>query len=246
MVTDLFFELFSGLPRQGPGDDASTLRALALVPGVGPQTRALDLGCGTGSQTIALARSSPARFVAIDNHAPFVAELARRAKAFGLEGRIDARVGDMSRLDFADGSFELIWCEGAIYVVGFENGLREWRRLLVPGGHLALTEVCWTKPEPPAELEAFWAGQYPAIRELPALEAAIAHCGYHVLGHFPLPRSSWWDEYYAPLQRNIVEFRERHRGEAEAAEIADEAQREIDIWQRYAEFYGYEFFVIRR
>ena len=31
-MTTLFFELFSGLPRQGPGDTASTLRALAAVP----------------------------------------------------------------------------------------------------------------------------------------------------------------------------------------------------------------------
>jgi hypothetical protein len=42
-----------------------------------------------------------------------------------------------------------------------------------------------------------------------------------------------------------VEFRDRHRGEADAQEVADEAQREIDIWQTYSEFYGYEFIVMR-
>ena len=50
-MTSLFFELFTGLPRQGPGDDASTLKALALVPDVGPDTRVLGIlasGCGTG------------------------------------------------------------------------------------------------------------------------------------------------------------------------------------------------------
>jgi ubiquinone/menaquinone biosynthesis C-methylase UbiE len=243
--TKLFFELFSGLPRQGPGDDRSTLRALALVPGVRQETRVLDLGCGTGSQTIALARNSAARVVAIDSHPPFVAELTRRAKVLGLEDRIDGRVSDMTELDFPDASFELLWCEGAIYVIGFERGLREWRRLLVPGGHMAITEVCWTKPDPPTELKAFWAEQYPAIREVPALVAAISECGYDTVGHFPLPRTSWWEEYYGPLQRNIEEFRDRHRGEAEAKELADEAQREIDIWRAYSEFYGYEFFVIR-
>jgi ubiquinone/menaquinone biosynthesis C-methylase UbiE len=243
--TELFFELFSGLPRQGPGDDRSTLRALALVPGVGQGTRVLDLGCGTGSQTIALARSSPARFVAIDNHPSFIAELARQSKALGLEDRIDGRVGDITQLDFPDASFELLWCEGAIYVIGFERGLREWRRLLVPGRHMVITEVAWTKPDPPAELKAFWSEQYPSIREVPALLAAITECGYETVGHFPLPRSSWWDDYYGPLQRNIEEFRGRHGDEAEAKELADEAQREIDIWEAYSEFYGYEFFVIR-
>jgi SAM-dependent methyltransferase len=243
--TELFFELFSGLPRQGPGDDRSTLRALALVPGLRQESRVLDVGCGTGRQTIALAKRLPARFVAIDNHPPFVDELTRRATALGLEDRIEGRVGDMTRLDFQDASFELLWCEGAIYVIGFETGLREWRRLLVPGGHMAVTEVCWTKPDPPAELKAFWSEQYPSIREVPALLAAITECGFELVGHFSLPRASWWDEYYGPLQRNIEEFRDRHAGEADAMEIADEAQREIDIWRAYSEFYGYEFFVLR-
>jgi SAM-dependent methyltransferase len=148
-ATALFFELFDGLPRQGPGDAASTLRALALVPGVGPQSRILDVGCGTGLQSRVLARSTRARVVAVDNHPPFVEELHRQALALGLGDRIEAHVADMRELDFAPGSFDLIWSEGAIYVMGFEAGLREWRRLLAPGGHLAVTEVCWTRPDPP-------------------------------------------------------------------------------------------------
>jgi SAM-dependent methyltransferase len=152
----------------------------------------------------------------------------------------------MRELDFPDASFDVLWCEGAIYVVGFETGLREWSRLLGPGGHLAVTEVCWTRPDPPPELTAFWREQYPAIRDVPALLTAITECGYETVSHFPLPRASWWNEYYGPLERNLVEFRDRHRGDAKAMELADEARREIDIWQAYSELYGYEFFVIRR
>ncbi|HUE88532.1 MAG TPA: class I SAM-dependent methyltransferase [Vicinamibacterales bacterium] len=90
------------------------------VPGIGPNTRILDVSCGTGAQTLVLARHLPARFVAIDNHAPVVEELNRQARALGLADRIDARVGGMRQLDFAPGSFDVIWCEGAIFVIGFE------------------------------------------------------------------------------------------------------------------------------
>ena len=124
-----FFELFHRLPRQGPGDEVSTIKALRLIPRIGSGTRALDLGCGTGLQTRILARNSPAHFLAVDNHPPFVEEANRQARAAGLDARIETRVGDMQRLDFAPGSFDLIWCEGAIYVVGFEAGLRRWRSL---------------------------------------------------------------------------------------------------------------------
>lgn len=237
--------MFTGLPRQGPGDATSTLRALALVPNVGPETLVLDVGSGTGLQTRVLAQNSAAQFVAIDNHAPFVQELNRQAQALGMAGRLEARVGDMQRLDFPPGSFDLIWCEGAIYVVGFETGLREWRRLLVPGGHVAVTEACWTRPNPPRDCADFWAREYPAIRDVPTLLAVIDSCGYDTVGHFTLPPSSWWDDYYRPLQKHVNEFRLRHEEEADAQALADQVQGEIDIWHAYSEFYSYEFFVMR-
>jgi ubiquinone/menaquinone biosynthesis C-methylase UbiE len=244
-TTMLFFDVFSGLPRQGPGDAASTLRALALVPGMGAGTRVLDIGCGTGLQTRVLAQHSTANFVAIDNHPPFIEELDRRAQVCGVADRIDARVGDMRNLELPHGSFDVIWCEGAVYVIGFEAGLREWRRFLAPGGYIALTQVCWTKPDPPEECLAFWSQEYPAIRDTSVLLETIAHTGYETLGHFTLPRSAWWDDYYRPLEQNLQEFRERHSGEIDAQQLADQIQREIDIWHAYSDFYGYEFFVMR-
>ena len=244
-VTALFFELFSGLPRQGPGTAASTRRALELVPGVGPRTRVLDVGCGTGAQTLVLALDSPARIVAVDNHPPYIDVLNREAHRLGVADRLEARVADMRRLDFPDRSFDLIWCEGAIYNVGVEAGLRDWRRLLRHGGHVALTEVCWRKPEPPAECAAFWEREYPAIRTTAALLEAVDACGYRTVGHFPLPASAWWDDYYRPLQDNLTAFRKRHRDAPDAQELADQCQNEIDVWHAHSAFYGYEFLVLR-
>jgi SAM-dependent methyltransferase len=241
----LFFELFSGLPRQGPGDTESTLRALALVPGVGPQTRVLDVGCGTGRQTLLVAGTSRARVVAVDNHPPFVEALNLQARALGLAGLLEARVGDMRQLDLPPGSFDLVWSEGAIYVLGFEAGLREWRRLLAPGGHLAVTEVCWTRPDSPPECAAFWAEEYPAIRDVPSRLATIEASGYDTVGHFTLPASSWWDDYYGPLEANVAGFRDRHRGEEDALRLAEQVRREIAVWRACSDWYSYEFFVMR-
>jgi SAM-dependent methyltransferase len=245
-MTVLFFEMFTGLPRQGPGDAASTLRALSLVPGIGPHTRVLNPGCGTGFEARVLAQNAPVRIVAIDNHQPYVEEFNRRAQLLGIADRVKGHVGDMRRLEFPPGSFDLIWCEGSIYVVGFETGLRDWCRLLAPGGHVSLTEVCWKKPDPPAECASFWAQEYPAIRDVPTRVGAIEECGYQLIDHFPLPATAWWNEYYGPLQRKIKEFRARHDGDTDAQQLADTVEREIKMWHQYSEFYGFEFFVMRR
>lgn len=244
-MTALFFEMFSGLPRQGPGDTESTLRALALVPGIGAKTRVLDVGCGTGSQTCVLAANSRAHIVAVDTHAPFIDILNREAQETGIADRIEARVGDMRQLAFPSNSFDLIWCEGAIYIMGLAAALRDWRRLLVPCGYIAVTEACWMKPDPPPECAAFWAQEYPAIGDVSSLLTVVAECGYKPVGHFALPPSSWWDDYYRPLQQNVTRFRERHRQEPDAQELADQVQREIDIWHAYSDFYSYEFIVMR-
>ena len=167
-ITTLFFEMFTGLPRQGPGDAASTLRALSLVPGVGAQTRVLIPGCGTGLEARVIAQHARVRILAIDNHPPYVEEFNRQAHGLGFADRAEARLLDMQRLEFPSGSFNLVWCEGAICVVGFDTGLRAWHRLLTPGGHVALTEVCWTKPDPPPDCLAFWTQEYPAIRDVPS------------------------------------------------------------------------------
>ena len=169
-----------------------------------------------------LARSSPSRIVAVDNHPPFIDALNREVRRQSITDRIEARVADMRSLDFPDRSFDLIWCEGAIYNMGVEAGLRDWRRLLRRHGHVALTEVCWLKPEPPAACAAFWNREYPAIRDTSALLEAAEGCGYETVGHFPLPASAWWDDYYRPLQDNVTAFRWRHPDEPDAQDLADQ------------------------
>jgi hypothetical protein len=110
---------------------------------------------------------------------------------------------------------------------------------------MAVTEVCWTRPDPPRDCTVFWEQEYPAIGDVETRLRAIAECGYEAVGHFTLPPSSWWDEYYRPLQQNIALFRKRHADEPDAQQLVNRVQREIDVWHLYAEFYSYEFFVMR-
>jgi SAM-dependent methyltransferase len=239
-----FYEIYEAIPRQGPGERESTLRALRLLPPLTRRQRLLDIGCGAGAQTIDIARATEAQVVAVDNHAPFVAELARRAAELGLADRITAQVGDMNDLHFPDGSFDVIWSEGAIFIIGFAKGLDSWRRLLAPGGYLVVSEFCWLRDNPPAELRELFMDGCSDVGDVESRRKAIAANGYRLLGDFVLPAAGWWDNYYAPLADCLARFCAAHAADPEALAVAARSQHEIELYRQYPEHFGYVFFAM--
>jgi len=242
----MFFELHQDLLREGPGDDASTRRALTLVVARCRSRSVLDIGCGPGMQTCVLARETRGRVVALDTHRPFLHQLKAVASGQRLAGQIAIVNASMFAFPFADGRFDLVWAEGAIYLAGFERGLRDWRRLLTPNGCVAVTELSWLRPDHPAEAAAFWQAAYPAMRSVDENLATTAVCGYRDLGHFTLPESSWWDSYYTPLEQRIELLRGRFRDDPDAIHQLDQTADQIDLYRKYSDAYGYVFYVMQR
>jgi len=240
-----FYEIYEAIPRQGPGNRESTERALRLLPPLTPGQRILDIGCGSGTQTIDLAQATEAQIVAVDNHPPFVSQLAKRAAELGLKERITAQVGDMNDLHFPDGSFDLIWSEGAIFIVGFAKGLAEWRRLLAPGGYLVVSEFCWFHDNPPADLQELFIDGCSDVGDVEARRRAVTANGYRLLGDFVLPETGWWENYYVPLAESLERFRRSHAGDAEALGVASRSQHEIDLYRKHVGAFGYVFFVMQ-
>lgn len=138
--------------------------------------RILDLGCGTGVPTLRLAALSGGQVVALDSDEEALGVLRAGAERLGLAGRIEVRAGSVEDVPFADGSFDLLWCEGAVFPLGFRGSLRSWRRLLKPGGCMVLHDEAGDIEE--------------------KLATAVSE-GYVVLGHFEIPPQVWWDEYFA-------------------------------------------------
>jgi ubiquinone/menaquinone biosynthesis C-methylase UbiE len=239
-----FFEIHKDNPREGPGDNASTRRAFAMLKDLPPQPRILDIGCGPGMQTLELARISDGHIIAVDNHQPFLDILHRRAQEAGLSDRIEVRVQTMFDLEFPSRSFDVIWAEGAIYIIGFKKGLEEWRDYLKPGGFLAVTEVSWLKPEPPPALKNFWDINYPDIKTPEENSRTIRDSGYIETGHFVLPESAWW-EYYNPLLKRISMLRAKYAGNPEVLQELDAEQAEIAMYRKYHDYYGYVFYIMR-
>jgi len=242
----MFFEVFEALPRQGPGNRASTARALALCQQLPLSPDLIDLGCGVGEQTLHLAELTSGNIVAVDSHAPSIERLRARAAERGFSSRIVTIVGDMARLELPPSSYDLVWSEGALYNIGIEEALRVCYGLLRPGGYLAFSDAVWRRDNPPPEVKASFESDYPSMGRVPDILAAIARGGFSLIGHFTLPDEAWWDDFYSPMRQRIQELRSRYTDDAEALEILDELAREPEMHRRYSDYYAYEFFVTRR
>ena len=243
----IFFELYEGLPRQGPGNRACAERALGLCRHLPPSSAVLDLGCGVGGQTVHLAELLPAALItAIDSHAPSIERLHATVAERGLAERVRPVVGDMARPGLPSRSFDLIWSEGALYNIGIENALRLCHGLLRPGGYLAFTDAVWRKEHPPLEVKASFDLDYPTMGRVPDVLAAIDRTGFSLADHFTLPDEAWWDDFYRPMERRIEELRAKYAADAEALAVLDRLAQEPEMHRRHSDFYAYEFFVAQR
>ena len=245
-LMDIFFDVHSGLPRQGPGDDDSTRRALKLCD-VPDNACVLDIGCGPGAQTLVAAEQLPkATITAVDFHAPYLEQLQERARSAGYADRITTDLGDMSELSFAPQSFDLILAEGSAYIMGFANAVRSWKALLKDDGFIAATELVWLTDTPPEEAVSFFNEEYPAMTTRANIVQIFEEAGYGLLEHFTVPDKGWWDEYYGPLARRLDQLKEKYSEDELGLSVINAARQEQYIRNNYGESYGYEFFVARK
>ncbi len=109
---------------------------------LGEESTLLDVACGSGGPTLRIARETGCAVAGLDLHEQGVAAARDQARAQGLEHRASFHQGDASQpMDFGAASFDGLICVDAInHLSDRESVLREWRRVLKPGGRLVFTD----------------------------------------------------------------------------------------------------------
>jgi ubiquinone/menaquinone biosynthesis C-methylase UbiE len=243
---DLFFEIHKDIPREGPGDNDSTKQAITMLKDIPSNPTILDIGCGPGMQTIELAKNMNGKIFAIDTHKPFLDRLLETAINKDVSHRIEVKEMSMFLLEFKEDSFDVIWCEGAIFIIGFEKGIQEWRKYIKTGGYLVVSEVSWLREDIPEEPKNFWESDYPGIKGIADNMKIIKKSGYSPVGHFIIPERGWWKDYYNPLTDRISKLRKKYINNKEANDRMDNTLREIELYKRYSDYYGYVFYIMKK
>jgi ubiquinone/menaquinone biosynthesis C-methylase UbiE len=243
----LLIDLHITADRQGPGGEAETRRAIELS-GLSKRRnlKVADIGCGTGASTLVLAKELDAQIVAVDFLPEFLDVLRSRAARAGVAESIETMNASMDELPIEPGSLDAIWSEGAIYNMGFENGVKQWRTLLKPGGLLAVSELTWLTASRPVELEEHWRAQYAEVGTASSKMAVLERNGYTPIGYFTLAQHCWLDAYYLPMQKRFPAFLAKHESNAAAQAVVAAEELESALYARYRDFVSYGYYVARK
>jgi ubiquinone/menaquinone biosynthesis C-methylase UbiE len=187
-----------------------SLRAFQALP-IMDKPDILDIGCGSGVPTIELAKISGGIVTALDNDQSKLDLLAEKVRENQLEDRVKILNKSITKMDFPPESFNIIWSEGSIFVVGFKNGLKKWRKFIKPGGFLVVHDE---KGDVAKKIKQ------------------IAKNGYKLIDHFIFSSDIWWSEYYEPLQLEIEKFTAKYQNNPAILNDLASDRREVKMYKK--------------
>lgn len=235
--------LFDGMDKLGPGSDADTLHVLRLLP-KREFRLVVDAGCGTGRQTLVLAKELDVMVHAVDTHQPFLNHLVDRARKASVGDLIQTHCMDMADIPQTFRAIDLLWSEGAAYNIGFPKALATWAPAMVPHGLVVVSELSWLAEQVPEDVREFFRSGYPDMRSVQDNLTVAKSAGYSALATHTLPRHTWVDGYYEILKPRAKALLDHP--DSAVRDFAAETMKEIDVFGRSADSYGYVFYVLQR
>jgi ubiquinone/menaquinone biosynthesis C-methylase UbiE len=122
---------------------------LGELLGLNENTRALEIGCGTGGNSCYMANKFGCHVTGIDIAEQMVEQAQARAEELGLTEKVSFKLGNAYDLDFEEGSFDVVY---TIFVSQFldpSKAFKEFNRVLVTGGRLGINEMYMESEIPP-------------------------------------------------------------------------------------------------
>lgn len=231
-----FMTVFEPLESWGPNSVDDTSKAFTLLNR--QPNNILEIGCGKGNSTIAIAKLCSANIIATDNASMALSKLEEKLARNSLTGRVKTQCVSMTELNFGEEQFDVIWAEASAYIMGVESALEKWKPLLKDNGALVFSDLVWLTDKPSQASVNHWKKDYPDIQSVDTRKAQIEKAGYQLAQTFTLSERAWQD-YYEPLQQRLNHVASGLHNSQALRDI----QNEINLYKRHLGEFGYQFFI---
>ena len=181
---------------------------------LGPDSHALEVASGSGGPALHLAKQCGCRVTGVEVNSSGIATAVQAARRAGVNDRVTFKVGDATApLPFADHRFDALVCVDSMnHFPDRLQVLREWHRVLKPGGRAVFTDpVVITGPVTNEELAARSSiGQFVFVPRY-LNEEIIADAGLRLLQQQDVTEnaarvSERWSEARQRFRRELMEI----------------------------------------
>ena len=185
----------------------------------------LELGAGTGVVSMELYHLSHGKITCIDIDTEALEVLKQKVKESNLQNQLTVKNQSLLELDYPKENFDIIWAEGVIQFIGFENALEQWKQYLKPSGNLVIHDDA---------------------KDIPLKLDLAEEKGYNVIHHFILPVDEWWDEYYVHLDHKLIELRQKYIDDQQTLGELHKHQDIVNEVKKSAKDFRSVFFILEK
>ncbi len=145
---------------------------------IGDGAYILDVGCGVGATPCYLAKTYNCRVLGVDLLEKMVEQSRERARAMGVEERVEFRVADARDLPFEDGLFDAVLVESVnVFFKDKRKAMGEYARVTRPGGYVGITEMTWLSTPTPEKVAYYLRTVYADALEVDAWRELLENAG---------------------------------------------------------------------
>lgn len=185
----------------------------------------LDLGCGTGVQTIELAILSKGTVYAIDIDEIALEKLNKKIQIVKLGNRIKTVRGSVKELNFSKEYFDIIWAEGVIVFIGFEKALTYWGQYIKPNGYLVVHDD---------------------VKDYKKKLNLISNSDFQLINEIKLSKEIWWKLYYEPLEKVTLKIKKEFSLNKTDEDVIKANLKEINMFKETTDIICSIFYILKK